>query len=40
MGILNKLVVVVVAGVGYVMYPVLLIMSTAFQSFILRDNNQ
>jgi len=27
------------SGVGYVMRPVLLIMWTAFQSFILRDNN-
>ena len=27
------------SGVGYVMHPILLIMWTAFQSFILRDNN-
>ena len=27
------------SGVGYVMRPMLLIMWTAFQSFILRDNN-
>ena len=27
------------SGVGYVMRPILLIMWTAFQSFILRDNN-
>ena len=27
------------SGVGYVMRPILLIMQTAFQSFILRDNN-
>ena len=27
------------SGVGYVMRPILLIMLTAFQSFILRDNN-
>ena len=27
------------SGVGYVMLPILLIMWTAFKSFILRDNN-
>ena len=27
------------SGAGYVMRPILLIMQTAFQSFILRDNN-
>ena len=27
------------SGVGYVMHPILLVMWTAFQSFILRDNN-
>ena len=27
------------SGVGYVMRPILLIMWTAFQSFILRHNN-
>ena len=28
------------SGVGYVMRPILLITWTAFQSFILRDNNK